>query len=116
MALRVREKSVSASLDMMRTLLTPLIYGTTYEQSTRDLLSAPMDISAYPLHRKIPIFIHERLIANSEERNMPRLDRQWGRIDREQLDVQGIQFICSTRVSPSFRSPSLSSQTASKEA
>lgn len=44
----------------------------------------------YPLHCKIPIFIHESLVTNCEQRDVPRLDGRGSRIDWKELDIQSV--------------------------
>ena len=52
-----------------------------------------IDIRDNALHCQIPIFIHERLISDGEQGDLPCLDRRGSRVNREQLDVQRIQVI-----------------------
>lgn len=45
---------------------------------------------AYSLHGEIPILIHEGLVSNSEQGDVPGFDRRRRGVDREQLDIQGV--------------------------
>lgn len=53
----------------------------------------------YPLHGQIPVLVHEGLVADREQRHMPCLDRRRGRIDGEELDVEGVQLVWDIPIS-----------------
>jgi hypothetical protein len=86
MARQVKEKSVSARTDMMRTLLTPLMCGTICKKG-QPRISHIWALESYSLHGQIPVFIHECLVSDCKKRDLPGLDRGRGWVNREQLDV-----------------------------
>lgn len=45
------------------------------------------------LHRDVPVDVHDRLQPDRRQRNMPGLDWRWGRVQREQLDVDCITLV-----------------------
>lgn len=101
MARQVREKSVSARMEIIRMLLTPLICGTIWmDKRSSGIISRYWRDGTkvghgynYPLQCKIPILIHERLISNGKQRNLPCLDGRRSGINWKQLDIQSVQFI-----------------------
>lgn len=87
----MREKSVSARMEMMRTLLTPLICGTIWQPLVAVFLATgTVSSSTYPLHSQVPVLIHEGLVSQREERHLPGLDGRGRGIYREKFDVQSV--------------------------
>jgi hypothetical protein len=49
---------------------------------------------SYALHGEVPVLVHEGLVADGEEGDMPGPDVRRRRVYREELDVQGVQVVC----------------------
>ena len=45
------------------------------------------------LHCEVPVLVHERLVADGEDRDVPGFNgRRWG-VGREELDVEGVELV-----------------------
>ena len=52
-----------------------------------------VDVGDYALHCEVPVFVHERLWPDGEDRDVPRLDGWRRRVGGEELDVEGVELV-----------------------